>query len=216
MLWRVRVRGAILLRRPASEAELGPAVEDDLPTIGPHGSLRHFLAIPLALLLLVSCGSDDQTAQGDVLPSLPIPPDLDPGWVHGLGVNPADGDVYAATHFGPGRVPQDGEAHRVGDTAHDLMGFTVVGPDDFVASGHPVMTDELPPLLGLIATTDAGKTWRSRVAARRRRLPHPACGARRGLGLELQRQRAAGEPRSARVGPPLDGDVDAGLRGGSG
>lgn len=128
-----------------------------------HVSLRPLVAVGLALLLLVACGSDDQTAQGAVLPSTPIPPDQDPGLahVHGIGVNPADGDVYAATHFGLWRVPEDGEAHRVGDTAHDFMGFTVIGGDHFVASGHPLMTEEMPPLLGLIETTDAGKTWRS-------------------------------------------------------
>ena len=125
--------------------------------------LRHLIATGIALILLVGCGGDDETAQGDVLPAAPIPPDQDPGLahIHGLGVNPADGDVYAATHFGLWRVPEGGDAHRVGDTAHDFMGFTVVGPDHFVASGHPLLTEELPPLLGLIETTDAGKTWRS-------------------------------------------------------
>ncbi len=125
--------------------------------------MRYIVAVGAALFLLTSCGSAEGTAQGDVLPSTAIPPDQDPGLahVHGLGVNPADGDVYAATHFGLWRVPSDGDVHRVGDTAHDLMGFTIVGEDHFVASGHPLMTEDLPPLLGLIESTDAGKTWRS-------------------------------------------------------
>lgn len=41
------------------------------------------------------------------------------------------------------------------------MGFTVVGPDRFLASGHPDGREKLPPFLGLIRSTDAGKTWRS-------------------------------------------------------
>jgi hypothetical protein len=49
-------------------------------------------------------------------------------------------------------------AERVGDSYQDTMGFTVVGPNRFLGSGHPA-TDDLPPLLGLIESTDAGKTW---------------------------------------------------------
>jgi hypothetical protein len=92
-----------------------------------------------------------------------LPADQDPGLVHihGLGINPADVDVYAATHLGVWRLPEDGEAERVGDAFHDFMGFTVVGPDHFMGSGHPLLTEELPPLLGLIERTDGGQTWRS-------------------------------------------------------
>lgn len=85
--------------------------------------------------------------------------------VHGLGVNPADGALYAATHFGLFRVHEDGGAARVGQSHQDTMGFTVVGPDHFLASGHPDMDDERlrvpgkPPLLGLIESQDAGETW---------------------------------------------------------
>ena len=85
--------------------------------------------------------------------------------VHGLGVNPASGDVYAATHFGLFRVPANGKAERVGKLLQDTMGFTVVGPDHFLASGHPDMRDTRlrkpgrPPLLGLIESTDGGRSW---------------------------------------------------------
>ncbi len=40
------------------------------------------------------------------------------------------------------------------------MGFTVVGPDHFLGSGHPDLRDDLPPLLGLIESRDAGETWK--------------------------------------------------------
>ena len=85
--------------------------------------------------------------------------------VHGLGINPADGDLYAATHFGLFRIPADGKAERVGDGVQDTMGFTVVGPDHFLASGHPGPKDERlrkpgqPPLLGLVESTDGGRSW---------------------------------------------------------
>ncbi|MGH9152493.1 MAG: F510_1955 family glycosylhydrolase, partial [Acidimicrobiales bacterium] len=85
--------------------------------------------------------------------------------VHGLGVNPADGDLYAASHLGLFRVPADGGAERVGELVQDTMGFTVVGPDHFLASGHPDVGDERlrvpgrPPLLGLVESTDGGRSW---------------------------------------------------------
>jgi hypothetical protein len=45
------------------------------------------------------------------------------------------------------------------------MGFTVVGPDHFIASGHPDFRDPKllkagrPPLLGLVESRDAGHSW---------------------------------------------------------
>jgi hypothetical protein len=120
------------------------------------------LAVTVALL--AACGHGDADApdvRGEEIPAIPL--DEDPGLahVHGLGINPADGDLYVATHFGLWRVAGPGEAERVGEHYLDLMGFTVVGPDHFVASGHPPLTDELPPNLGLIETTDAGGSWRA-------------------------------------------------------
>ena len=57
--------------------------------------------------------------------------------VHGLRVDPADGTLYAATHFGLFRVPENGEAERVADRHQDTTGFTVAGPRTFLGSGHP-------------------------------------------------------------------------------
>jgi hypothetical protein len=41
------------------------------------------------------------------------------------------------------------------------MGFTVVGENHFLGSGHPDPSEQRPPLLGLIESRDGGKTWRS-------------------------------------------------------
>ena len=82
--------------------------------------------------------------------------------VHGLGVDPADGTLYAASHYGLFTVPEGAEAERVGDRMQDTMGFTVVGPNHFLGSGHPDPRDaDKAPQLGLIESTDAGKSWRS-------------------------------------------------------
>src|SRR5688500_18179983 len=89
-------------------------------------------------------------------------PATDPGpiHVHGLGINPADGALFVATHTGLFRVaPDSRRAVRVGDRFQDTMGFSVAGPDRFLGSGHPDARDRLPPLLGLVESTDAGATW---------------------------------------------------------
>jgi len=79
--------------------------------------------------------------------------------VHGLGVDPGDGLLYAATHSGLFRVPEQGKAARVANRAQDTMGFSIVGPGKFIGSGHPDFREDNPPRLGLIESTDAGTTW---------------------------------------------------------
>ncbi|WP_407667587.1 F510_1955 family glycosylhydrolase [Mycolicibacterium arseniciresistens] len=82
--------------------------------------------------------------------------------IHGLGINPSDQRLYVATHYGLFRIAEDDAPQRVGDSMQDFMGFTVTGADEFLASGHPDPADrQQPPHLGLIRTTDAGKTWES-------------------------------------------------------
>jgi hypothetical protein len=86
--------------------------------------------------------------------------------VHALAFDPGDPSaLYVATHTGLFRLDGENRAQRVGDECHDLMGFTVAGPGDFVASGHPdLRTQELqapgkPPLLGLVHSSDNGARW---------------------------------------------------------
>lgn len=113
-------------------------------------------AVAAASLTLTAC-SGTPAAES---PAPPLP-DLGVEHVHGLGVDPADGTLYAATHFGLFRLPEDGEAERVADRYQDTMGFTVAGPGSFLGSGHPDfrMDPELPTRLGLIRSADAGETW---------------------------------------------------------
>jgi photosystem II stability/assembly factor-like uncharacterized protein len=79
--------------------------------------------------------------------------------VHGLGVNPADGTVYIATHDGLFRVGADGAVEPAGTSRRDLMGFTITGPDTFLSSGHPAPGEDVANPLGLVRSTDAGATW---------------------------------------------------------
>ena len=112
-----------------------------------------------AALVLAGCGSDQPAA-----PSVSIADDPGLIHIHGLGINPADGTLYAATHTGLFTV-RDGAGQRVADRLQDTMGFTVVGPDRFLGSGHPDFRDtqlyrpDRRPLLGLIESRDAGRTW---------------------------------------------------------
>ncbi len=114
--------------------------------------------VAVAVLAWVSSrgpGTDPDTA---------APATDDPGvsHVHGLGINPTDDALFVATHYGTFRIAGDGPAERVGDSFQDTMGFTVVGPDRFLGSGHPDLAGTqagLPGRLGLIESTDAGRTW---------------------------------------------------------
>jgi hypothetical protein len=81
--------------------------------------------------------------------------------VHGLDINPADGLLYAATHFGVWRISDGGDPVRVADRYQDTMGFTIAGPDYFLGSGHPDLRDDLPAHLGLIESRDGAETWKS-------------------------------------------------------
>jgi hypothetical protein len=103
------------------------------------------------------CGNEEQASSpGSRLD------DPGPVHVHGLGVNPKDGALFIATHTGLFRAAKgEPQSKRVGDRYQDTMGFTVAGPDRFLGSGHPDLQKDpdLPPLLGLIESRDAGKSW---------------------------------------------------------
>jgi hypothetical protein len=91
-------------------------------------------ALGLLAVVLSGCTSTSTTAPRPATGSAAAP---DPGFghVHGLDLNPGDGRVYAATHFGVFRLDPNGP-HRVADRYQDTMGFTIAAPDVFLG-GHP-------------------------------------------------------------------------------
>jgi hypothetical protein len=112
------------------------------------------VAVLLATFAVSACG-DDEPDDG------PVVSDPGPIHVHGLGINPRDGALFIATHTGLFRAgPSETQASRVGGRFQDTMGFTVVGPDRFLGSGHPDGRDKLPPFLGLIESRDGGESWK--------------------------------------------------------
>lgn len=137
---------------------------DGAPSRSTGGRLTPWLLLALALaggfsvVAVVVLTQDDGASPTANL----LRPSSDPGpiHVHGLGINPTDGSLFIATHTGLWRVPPDSDrAARVTDRTQDTMGFTVLGPDLFLGSGHPDVRENLPPLLGLIESRDAGRSW---------------------------------------------------------
>jgi hypothetical protein len=118
------------------------------------------MLLTVALAGAVGCGGDEAPGPPAASEAMPKVGDPGPVHVHGLGVNPRDGALFVATHTGLFRAPPgERKSERVADRYQDTMGFTVVGPDRFLGSGHPDGRDRLPPFLGLIESRDAGKTW---------------------------------------------------------
>ena len=121
--------------------------------------VRSFTAAAVTVLLAIGaagCSGDDEDQSRDD----PVVSDPGPVHVHGLGTNPKDGALFIATHTGLFRLGlNESVATRVAGRYQDTMGFTVVGPDGFLGSGHPDGRDKAPPFLGLIRSGDAGETW---------------------------------------------------------
>lgn len=77
--------------------------------------------------------------------------------IHAVARDPKTGELLLATHEGLFRHVE-GELSQNGPII-DLMGFAV-GPDGtFYASGHPGIGVDLPQPVGLITSTDGGRTW---------------------------------------------------------
>lgn len=127
-------------------------------------STSAFAAAVLTFLLataIAACGGDDPVVEpaeqqrADETASLQH--------IHGLGVAPSSGTLYVATHSGLFQAAaREPRLERIGDSAQDIMGFSVVGADRFIGSGHPDPTDSSsPPNLGLIESRDGGRTWKN-------------------------------------------------------
>ena len=126
-------------------------------------STRHFAALSAAaavLLALAGCApaatpapntnnTTGTAAAADALPG---------SHVHGIAVSGETSQVLLATHEGLFDATTS-PATKIGGT-NDLMGFAP-GPANgvFYASGHPGPGSELPNPLGLLRSSDGGKTW---------------------------------------------------------
>lgn len=82
--------------------------------------------------------------------------------IHAVARDAKTDDLLLATHQGLVRQV-GGELHQIGPGI-DLMGFAVAPDGTYYASGHPGTGVELPQPVGLITSTDSGRTWQ--VASR--------------------------------------------------
>ena len=90
----------------------------------------------------------------------------DPPYVGALDVNPRDGSLLLATNSALWRVSRDGrrverQRARMGtnDVSAGLM-LRFTGPDELVGSGHPGRERSDIPILGLVRSSDGGRTWK--------------------------------------------------------
>lgn len=114
-----------------------------------HHSAIASLAL-LGGLTLAACGSSASTS----------PRESVFGHVHGIALNPADNKVYVASHHGVFKIIA-GRPELVANRAQDTMGFTISGPDTFLASGHPAPGSSEPNPLGFISSGDRAGSWTS-------------------------------------------------------
>lgn len=126
----------------------------------PHPSVRAAVLAAATVSLTVSTGCSSAGSGTTATPSAAHPAGTLPtAHVHGVAIDPGDGALLLATHEGLLEVGADGELTSSGPVI-DLMGFTVAGPDHYLASGHPgLQVVDLPNPVGLIESTDGGATW---------------------------------------------------------
>lgn len=125
---------------------------------------RAVLAGTLVVAVAVAgCGGGDSGDSSGVFTGVPLElQDPGPVHVHGLGYDEGSGTLYIATHTGMFELSAAAStAVRIGDRHQDTMGFTLVEPGRFLGSGHPDARDDLPSRLGLIESTDRGRSWRT-------------------------------------------------------
>ena len=122
-------------------------------------------------LMLAACGDDSGSDGAQSALAVPwVDPDGDPPYIGSLSVNPSDGSLFMGTNTGLFKIdPSGGRPEKVtgqlrtpngsGPVSEALVA-RFVGPDALIGSGHPPSgSSSLPPLLGLIRSEDAGRTW---------------------------------------------------------
>lgn len=129
----------------------------------------------LVVAVLGACGGEDGGGTEDTAdrPAIPwLDPEADYPVVGSLAVNPADGVLWMSTNTGLFRIPEGAKRPEkvtgtltTPDGSGEISEQLVIhfsGPDTMLGSGHPAPDETtLPEALGLIASDDAGKTWRS-------------------------------------------------------
>ncbi len=128
--------------------------------------MRLALALAATVLaaagVLAGCGGGNDDETGATFTGVPIALQ-DPGaiHIHGLGFDTTANVLYLATHTGLFELlPGSSRAVRIGGSRQDTMGFAAVSSNLWFGSGHPGAGSDGPPHLGLIRSSNQGRTWR--------------------------------------------------------
>ncbi|WP_368784588.1 F510_1955 family glycosylhydrolase [Arthrobacter sp. SX1312] len=107
-------------------------------------------------MLLSACTTPTSTIQDT--PAAPaVSAGYPSGHIHGMSVDPRTNRILLATHDGLFDVTRS-PAQQIGPVI-DLMGFTGTSDGTLYASGHPGPGTDLPDPVGLITSTDDGRSW---------------------------------------------------------
>lgn len=134
---------------------------------------RHVLASVLAVacVILSGCGQGDAARAGGAPSSRLVDFTLPPPYVNALEIEPGSGDFLLTTNRGFFRI--DRESERVipvrgrisaggrSATVSTFLQLAVQRPGRLAGSGHPDQEGALPTYLGVIASDDGGRSWRS-------------------------------------------------------
>ncbi|QOT19779.1 MULTISPECIES: F510_1955 family glycosylhydrolase [Paenarthrobacter] len=128
-----------------------------MPSPQPRFLRAAALAAALAFVPALAACSQTTQAASTASPNHSTDKALPSSHVHGLTVSGEPSQVLLATHDGLFDMTKN-PSTKIGDT-NDLMGFTAGADGVFYASGHPGPGSSLPNPLGLLKSTDGGKTW---------------------------------------------------------
>ncbi|MHA7282260.1 F510_1955 family glycosylhydrolase [Arthrobacter sp. TMS2-4] len=115
------------------------------------------LSLTAALAVLLSACTTPTPALQDTPTEPTASAGYPSGHIHGMSVDPGTNRILLATHDGLFDVTRT-PAQQIGPTI-DLMGFTGTSDGTLYASGHPGPGTDLPDPVGLITSTDDGRTW---------------------------------------------------------
>lgn len=126
-----------------------------------RSSLLLSTSLVLSGLVLASCGTTGtQSSAPTADPAQDSAPLAQVQHVHAIVANPDGEGLILGTHQGILHVTDHGVTESVGPVM-DFMGLSDTGQGRLVASGHPGPDTDMPNPVGLIESTDGGRTWQT-------------------------------------------------------
>lgn len=131
------------------------------------------LTAAVAAAVLAACGggaAKDPAAASAAAAAPWIDPKGEEPLVGSIAVDPADGRVFLTTNRGLYRVREGQKPERIqgrltvpggGGPVSEQLVVGFAGPEEMLGSGHPPPDAGLPEMLGLMRSTDGGRTWAS-------------------------------------------------------